>query len=52
MQIELSNAGHVALPSLEAPRPLLERAFARAKIEALTTALKGSATSTTRRARA
>lgn len=43
VQIELSGAGNQALPTLEAPAPLLQRAFARAKIEALTTTLKGSA---------
>lgn len=43
VQIELSGAGHQALATLEAPAPLLERAWARAKIEALTSELKGSA---------
>jgi tetratricopeptide (TPR) repeat protein len=36
VQIELSGAGVAALETLETPRPLLERAWARAKIEALT----------------
>jgi tetratricopeptide (TPR) repeat protein len=36
VQIELGDGSAVALPVLEAPRPLLERAMARAKIAAFT----------------
>ncbi len=35
VQIELSEAGAVALPTIEAPAPLLQRALARARIEAM-----------------
>jgi tetratricopeptide (TPR) repeat protein len=41
LQIELSGAGTHALEALEAPAPLLRRAWARAKIAALTQALRG-----------
>jgi tetratricopeptide (TPR) repeat protein len=42
VQIELASAGVQALETLETPRPLLERAWARAKIEALTQELYGA----------
>jgi tetratricopeptide (TPR) repeat protein len=42
LQIELEGAGVQALETLEAPRPLLERAWARAKIEALTQELNSA----------
>ena len=40
LQIELIGAGAEAFETLEAPRPLLERALARAKIDALTAELR------------
>jgi tetratricopeptide (TPR) repeat protein len=40
LQIELEGAGAAAFETLEVPRPLLERALARARIEALTGELR------------
>jgi len=40
VQIELAEAGATALPTLDVPRPLIERAIARARIEALTRELR------------
>jgi hypothetical protein len=42
LQIELSGAGVQTIQTLEAPRPLLERAWARAKIEALSQELNAA----------
>jgi Vault protein inter-alpha-trypsin domain len=40
LQLELEGAGESTMPTLDAPTPLLRRAWARAKIEAMSRALR------------